>query len=113
MTGRPILNRKLTLEGRDETPDGCGGFTGTWTALGTIWGQIDTRTGNIRAGELSTLSRLPLRIVVRAYPVGSPARPEAGQRFVEGTRSYDILAVGEHDRWLHHLICYCEEEVVR
>ena len=113
MSGAPILNRRLTLEAPASVPDGCGGFTGGWTALGTIWGQIDTRTGSIRAGELASLSRLPLNIVVRAYPVDSPARPKAGQRFVEGSRVYEILAVGEHDRWLHHLICYCEEEIAK
>jgi len=110
---QPILNRRLTLEERALTPDGCGGFTGEWTALGQIWAQIDTRTGGLRAGELATRSRLPMTIVVRGAAPGSAARPRAGQRFREDGRVYDIVAVGDHDRFLHHLACYAEEEIVR
>ncbi len=53
---------------------------------------------------------MPLRIVVRAAPEGHPARPEPGQRLVEGARRYRILAVAETDAAGLYLTCFAREE---
>ena len=45
------LNRKLTLEDPVKTPDGAGGFSVTWTALGDIFASVQLRSGRERAGN--------------------------------------------------------------
>ncbi|MGD9917890.1 MAG: head-tail adaptor protein [Paenirhodobacter sp.] len=108
----PRLNRKLVLEAPERVSDGAGGFTIVWTALGEIWAQITPGTGVERAGEFVTLASVPLKIVVRGAPVGSPRRPKPEQRFREGERIFRILAVAEADSEGHYLTCFAREEVV-
>ena len=107
----PMLNRQLTLESPVRTPDGAGGYAVTWTALGTLWAAIKPGNGRERGGAAVTLSQVPLRIVVRAAPVGSSTRPKPDQRFREGLRSYTILAVSEDDPAGRFLTCHAIEEV--
>ncbi|MCR9126079.1 MAG: head-tail adaptor protein [Rhodobacteraceae bacterium] len=107
----PRLNRPLILEALDRVADGAGGYVENWLALGTLWAQVDARTGRARAEVGQTLGVTSLRIVVRAAPAGSPARPEPGQRFRDGARVYLIEAVAERDATGAYLTCFAEEEV--
>ena len=107
----PVLNRKLVLEEPQRVADGAGGFTTTWSALGTLWADISHGTGREKAAEQLTISSVPYRITVRAAPVGAPSRPKPEQRFVEGTRIFRILAVTEADIGVHYLVCYAQEEI--
>ncbi|MFZ3582332.1 head-tail adaptor protein [Loktanella sp. DJP18] len=107
----PLLNRKLMLEHAVRTPDQSGGYATVWQALGTLWAEITPGTGTERGANALALSRVPLKITVRAAPVGSDARPGAGQRFREGVRIYSILAVTERDSLARFLICHAQEEV--
>ena len=59
------------------------------------------------AAELLMISLF--RITIRAVPPTSPSRPEAGQRFREGTRVFLIRAVADA-KDARHLICYVDEE---
>ncbi len=106
----PVLNRRLVLETPQRVSDGAGGFTETWVALGEHWAEIKPGTGRETAGEFLTLSAVRYRIIVRAAPVGSDARPKADQRFREGDRLYRIAAVTEHDPRGHYLVCFAREE---
>ncbi|MCF7700328.1 head-tail adaptor protein [Loktanella sp. M215] len=108
----PLLNRKLVLETAVRTPDRAGGYGIAWRPLGTLWAEIKAGSGTARGANGLELSRVPLRITVRAAPVGSEARPAAGQRFREGARVYAILAVTERDTLARFLTCHAEEEVV-
>ena len=83
MTGIPVLNRRLQLEAPQRTPDGAGGFTETWAAIGTLWAAFEPGSGGERDGDQLTLSRVPYRIIVRGAPVGAPSRPRPEQRFRE------------------------------
>ncbi|AJE46403.1 head-tail adaptor protein [Celeribacter indicus] len=105
------LNRRLLLEGALRLPDGAGGHTEVWQALGALWAAIGAGRGSERPAEAVTVSRLPVRVVLRAAPVGSPRRPKPGQRFVEGGRKFRILSVGEHDPQGRYLVCEAREEV--
>ena len=107
----PLLNRKLTLETAVHTPDMAGGYSTAWQPLGTLWAEIVAGSGAARGANGLALSRVPLRITVRAAQVGSEARPAAGQRFREGVRIYAILAVAERDTQARFLTCHAEEEV--
>jgi len=109
---KPILNRKLELDTVYRTRDNAGGYTETWSNLGTMWGAVKPGTG--RETELSglTLSSVPCKITVRAAPQGAPSRPVAGQRFREGERIFQILAVSEADPEGRFLNCFAEEKEV-
>ena len=106
----PKLNRVLSLEERLRTPDGAGGFSETWQALGLIWAELKAGTGREAGIDFATLSRVPYKITVRAAPYGAASRPKADQRFRDGTRVFSILAVTEAGTDGRYLICNAVEE---
>lgn len=109
----PHLNRALLLETETRTPDGAGGYSTVWSALGTLWAEVLPGSGRDPAGEELILSSVPYRITVRAAPVGAANRPKPEQRLREGTRVFAILAVTERDPAGHYLTCFCREEAPR
>ncbi|WP_050929415.1 head-tail adaptor protein [Aestuariivita boseongensis] len=109
--GAPHLNRALVLEASERVADGAGGFSESWVQLGTLWAEVTTRSGREARDVVSAVSAVMLRIVVRGAPVGSAARPLAGQRFREGTRIFAIEAVSEWDPAGRYLVCFAKEEV--
>lgn len=109
---RPHLNRALTLEEAVDLPDGAGGFTRSWQALGVLWAELRPGSGRERAGDGAALSLSAYRITLRAAPVGHPTRPRPDQRFRDGTRLFRILAVAEADTRGRYLLCTAQEEVV-
>lgn len=111
---RPVrLNRALLLEAPTRAPDGAGGFAQGWSARGTLWARIEARSGRDLDGRGAALSRVLLRITVRAAPPGSSMRPAPEQRFRDGARLYAIRAVRDLDAEGRYLVCEAEEEVVR
>lgn len=108
---QPSLNRRLVLESVTRNSDGAGGFVESWAVLGELWAEIRPRSGGERDREDVGVSRLDVRVIVRAAPMGASRRPEAGQRFREGSRSFRILAVTEPDTTGMYLTCLAREEV--
>lgn len=104
------LTRRLALEAEVVVPDGAGGFARTWGFRGHLWAAVVPGTGALSPGEEVALSRQPFRILVRGAAVGAPSRPEAGQRFRDGTRVFAILAVTEADGDGRYLACAAREE---
>lgn len=109
----PRLNRALALEHAVRTPDGAGGYGLSWETLGTLWAEVKALTGREAGGAAGPLAVARLAITVRAAPVGSDARPVAGQRFRDGTRVFAIRVVSEADPSGLYLLCQAEEEVSR
>ncbi len=109
----PRLNRMLTLETPLRVSDGAGGTTEDWQALGTLHAEVRPGSGGERSGIGTSLSRVPMRIIVRGAPVGAASRPVAGQRFREGSRLYDVIAVTEYDPEGRFLTCHSQEETGR
>lgn len=107
----PQLNRALVLEAVERTPDGAGGFTDEWRVLGSLWTQILPGRGRVARDGLASISRIAVRVVVRASPVGAATRPAAGQRFRDADRVYVINAVTEHDPQGRYLTCFADEEI--
>ena len=105
----PRLNRKLVLERKTELPDGAGGRSEGWREVGTLWGEMTPRAGREVQGEGGALTRSGVRIIVRAAPAGSLARPRVQDRFASGTRRFEILAVQEDGPAARYLICTAEE----
>lgn len=107
----PKLNRRMVLETRVETPNGSGGLMRDWQGLGGLWVAVLSGQGRESVSEGLATGEVPLRIVVRAAPPGSDARPQAGQRLREGGRIFRILAVAEADPDARYLTCFSREEV--
>lgn len=105
------LSRALVLEGPVEAPDGMGGITLTWGAIGTLWAEVLPGAGRDTAGEEIVLSTVPYRITVRGAPQGAVSRPKPGQRFRDDARLFIILAVTERDEAGRYLVCFVREEV--
>lgn len=108
----PNLSHALTLETPERVPDGAGGFATGWLSLGTLWAQIEARTGRETAQAGAQVSLVGYRITVRGAPFGSPARPRAEQRLRDGARIFNITAVAERNGDGRYLTCYAEEEQV-
>ncbi len=107
----PRLDRRLVLEEARRSPDGAGGFSSRWVALGTLWAGIrHGGAGREAARDHLTLSSVVLRITVRAAPVGAASRPRPDQRFREGGRIFHILSVVEADPHGRYLLCHAREE---
>lgn len=106
----PRLNRRLLLEAPDRQPDGGGGYSVVWQAVGTLWAQVTARTGRETAQAGAPISSMSYRIVVRGAPFGDPARPKPEQRFREGERLFVIQAVAEEDSDGRYLTCFATEE---
>lgn len=111
MSGAVRLDRPLILEAQARVADGAGGFSESWTGLGTLWAEVAPGSGRDVAGVEVTFATVPLRITVRGAPIGAVSRPVAGQRFRDGTRVFPILAVSERDPGGQYLICFAREEV--
>lgn len=103
------LTRRLTLQEVTLVPDDAGGFSESWNPVGTLWADMRPRTARARDGEAVTLSHAGYRAIVRAAPAGSPRRPKAGQRLIEGDRIFPIDAVS--DLSAMYLECLVHEEV--
>ncbi len=109
----PHLNRALTLEEREGTPDGSGGYIDNWSSLGTLWAELKGIGGRDRSVDAVALSEARFKVTVRSAPAGSTERPSAGQRFRDGSRVFPILAVVDADPLGQWLTCYVREEVAR
>ncbi|MFN4172368.1 MAG: head-tail adaptor protein [Pseudorhodobacter sp.] len=88
-----------------------GGHALTWAAVGQVWAEVLPGSGREVGGEEMLLASVPYRVTLRAAPVGAPQRPVPGQRFRDGTRIFDILAVTERDPDGRYLRCFVREEV--
>lgn len=112
MFKRPKLDRKFDLQESVATSDGAGGFTQVWNSLGTIWGDVLTASGREREIGERSVTTSTYRVVVRSAPHGAPSRPTAKQRFVEGTRIFNIHAVSEANDTNQYLVCWVSEGTV-
>ncbi|CAN0604409.1 unnamed protein product [Ectocarpus sp. 12 AP-2014] len=105
-----LLSRKLVLEARVRVADGAGGYDRGWVALGTHWGEVRQGSARLERGEEVSRARASYRIKLRAVSQTSPAYPQAGQRFREGVRIYEIRSVSM-DTDARFLTCVVDEEV--
>ena len=105
-----LLNRKLVLEEQQTVPDGAGGYATQWVALGALWAEVKMGIGRERYADPLTVSQVMHRVTVRAAPSDAPSRPRATQRFRDGNRVFQILAVSERDALGRYLICLTQEE---
>lgn len=105
------LDRPVLLEEAATRPDGAGGYTTSWSALGTLWIELRAGAGSEQRGPIAPEGRMLFRAFLRAAPPGSPRRPRPDQRLREGGRIFAILAVAEADPAGAYLVCHLREEV--
>lgn len=105
----PRLTHQFTLEDPVRSEDGGGGAVITWTALGTLWGALEPRSGSEDVAGSRPVSRLTHRVIVRSAPPGSPQRPSPDQRLRRGDRLFAIRAVAEYEGMTSHLRLDVEE----
>jgi len=106
----PRLDLPFVLEVPQETPDGAGGATRAWAALGTVWGELRAGRGEERLEGATGLARASHEIVVRAAPLGAPSRPGVRQRLRLGARVFRIVGVREAGPAAKYLECQVIEE---
>ncbi|MGM0583581.1 MAG: head-tail adaptor protein [Pseudomonadota bacterium] len=109
----PVLDRRLVLEEARGSADGAGGEVREWVSLGVLWASVDARSGREVDRGPREGSRVSHRILVRAAPAGSAARPRADQRLREGARVFRIRAVAEADPRGRFLTCWAYEEAAQ
>ena len=100
----------MVLEDLRRVPDGSGGWSESWQALGEMWAELKPGLGRERAQGFATVSAVHYRVIVRGAPQGVPSRPRADQRFRMGGRLFRIVAVAEHDAGARFLTCFAYEE---
>lgn len=108
MTLSPRLGSRLTLEAPLRTPDGGGGHTLAWTAIGTLWGEIEARSAREQAIGDRPASRITHRITVRRGPTAAE-RPSPDQRLRHRDRVFAIHGVAEADPEGAYLTIWAEE----
>ena len=74
----PQLNRKLVLEAPLRVPDGAGGFSESWGALGVLWASVRAGTGREAEAAGLSISTVPYKITVRAAPGGGCVAARGG-----------------------------------
>jgi len=104
----PRLDSRLTLEAPVRTPDGGGGWTVAWQAVGTLWGEIDARSA--REGTVGTrpTARVTHRITIRRGTTDAE-RPRPDQRLRYRDRVFAIHGTGEADPGSAYLTVWAEE----
>jgi SPP1 family predicted phage head-tail adaptor len=90
MTAPGELNRRLVLEAPSESDDGQGGVTRLYDVVTTLWAQVTPRAArtDVAAGSLGAALRYS--IVVRKR-----TDITARHRFLDGVRTYQVIAVRE------------------
>ena len=106
---RPALNTALVLEQPERVADGGGGFTISWTVVGTIWADMRSVSARENVAGVREASRVTHRITLRAAPVGSPRRPTSDCRFRQGERIFAIRGLAPADQRNAYLTCWAEE----
>ena len=105
MTAIGELRLRLTLEQPEESDDGIGGVTRTWSDAGSVWGALEPLAmngGNIADRDTPTLR---YRLTLRPYPDLS-----VRHRFRLGNRILQIRAMRDPDERGEFVECLVEEE---
>lgn len=95
------LRHRVILQAPNETADGAGGWTLTWTDVATVWAAIEPLKGAERLKAQRLEASVTHKVTIR-HRDGVTAK----QRLKFGTRFFNIRAVinrGERDRFLELL----------
>lgn len=86
MTQAGDLNQQLDLERQDETSDGAGGVTLTYSSVATLWAQITALSARADIAAASLGAAVSHRIVIRAGIIVTTRH-----RFRDGVRIFRVV----------------------
>lgn len=89
------LKTRLVLEAPNETPDGQGGVTRSYSAVATIWAAVTPLNARESVEADASGATQRVRIVLRDEFSLTPAH-----RFCDGARVYRIAALTARDRFI-------------
>lgn len=90
MTTPGQLNRRLVLEAPSESDDGQGGVTRLYDVVTTVWAQVTPLSARAEVAGGSLGARLRCTIVIRKH-----TDITTWHRFLDGVRTYQVVAVRE------------------
>jgi SPP1 family predicted phage head-tail adaptor len=90
MTAPGELNRRLVLEAPSESDDGQGGVTRLYDVVTTLWAQVTPLSARADGAAGSLGARLRYAIVIRKR-----TDITTRHRFLDGVRTYQVIAVHE------------------
>jgi SPP1 family predicted phage head-tail adaptor len=99
------LRQRLVLEKPQATPDGAGGSTLVWNAVGIVAAEVTP----VKAEERGVGEGIS-DLILHKIAVRHRADIEAGDRFRLGQRTMLILAVSDPAEDGRYLVCLAEEE---
>jgi SPP1 family predicted phage head-tail adaptor len=82
------LNQRATVYARVMTPDGGGGGTPSWNAIGSTWIKIVPQSASAAFVADAPRARVATRLVMRRN-----SYVQAGMRVVAGARVFDVNAL--------------------
>ena len=109
MSRAPALTRLFTLETPEDAADGGGGRARSWRSVGAHWAALRAVSAAEAVAHGAQTRRVTHRAVIRWASEGSASRPGPAQRFREGDRVFDIVAVAEADDGRRFLDCWLVE----
>lgn len=104
VAGLGRLKRRLILEQPAEAADGAGGMTRSFVAVATVWANLEWLAGEERWRQDRPEQAGAFRITLR-WRTGV----DAGMRFRDGTRLFEIRSAGDPDGSRRSLVCLTEE----
>jgi SPP1 family predicted phage head-tail adaptor len=104
-----LLRKRLVLQQRSTAQDDYGQQVATWAAIATIWGQIESLSGQQLNKAQSIYNNVTHRVTARYQPLFADIRQVGSYRILLGGRIFDVgasLNIDERNRTIELL---CEE----
>ncbi len=99
------LRTELSLEASAPVADGLGGFSESWTEIGTVFAKTEPIAATSVFAADQTLETVTHRVTLRWRGDVS-----SGMRFVRPGRVLNIITVHDPDETGRYLVCRCREE---
>lgn len=98
------FNRQLSVENQVSVPDGCGGFTSSYSVDSSLWAHLVPQKANVkvigRANSVETTHKIMMRFRSGIKP---------GTRLVTGSRRFEVMTVIDPDETRKYLQCQAVE----
>jgi SPP1 family predicted phage head-tail adaptor len=104
-----LLRKRLQLQQRTTGQDAFGQQQLTWSTVATVWGQIESLSGNQLKKAQSIYNQVTHRVTARWQPTFSDVRQVGSFRILYGARIFDVGASINPDERNRTVELLCEE----
>ncbi|HHV79087.1 MAG TPA: phage head closure protein [Firmicutes bacterium] len=104
MSLRQLLNQTVSIQRKERSPDGMGGWISDWVTVITTVARISP----VSAKERIQYEQLQYPVTHKVYMLGS-ANVKPGDQIVFGARRFSVKGVTNPSEMGHHLEVLCEE----